>query len=531
MLTMVVVLTVTVGASRKINRLEAKLESCVADQRVNSIRGKNAKETFFDGFDQSWIKLLPPEEQIQFYRAANQLVGGESIRDFMVRVAPHEPPPAHLQPILDVIEYARLKPIRIVFDMGPGHAKTTALLRSIAWWLSPDKSPGDLCAYITYSDAQARTKSRICKETLEAAGSTLSQDVNAASFWLTPQGGGLIAAGAQGAITGKRVPGLAIYDDPYKEMRDARSQAINNAVIERFKAVAFTRLQGGSIIVLHTRWHVDDLIGFIDKNLKWDKISIPSVCDVVPDILGRKLGEVAWPEKYPYEICSDKDICGHDGHLAEIKKTLGDHIFNAMYQGKPRPEGTQVFKEPSRFSLKDFKWEGKRGCISIDPAATAKTSADWSVLMTVATEGFGINTRMWIVDVVRQQIEIPKLVEMARQLQYRRKLMIVCEAVSGFKAVPQSLRAIDPKLRVLDITDTARDKYTRAMALAAAWNDGRVMVPMDAPWAEVLIDEFQRFTGNNDTHDDQVDAGAHAWNSLYRGVPKITESDYASGGV
>ena len=487
--------------------------------------------SIFEGFDPSWVSLLEPDEQIAFYKAANQLVGGESIRDYVTRVVPSEPPPRHLDPILDVIEYARLKPLRIVFDMGPGHAKTTALLRGTAWWLSPERSPADLCAYITYSDTQARKKSKICQETLEAGGSSLHPDAKAAGFWMTPQGGGLIAAGAQGGVTGNRVPGLIIYDDPYKEMKDARSQAINSAIIERFKTVAFTRLQGGSIIVLHTRWHVDDLIGYIDKNLKWDKISIPSICDVQPDILGRKIGEVAWPEKYPYEICSDKDICGHDGHLAEIKATLGDHIFNAMHQGKPRPEGTQVFHEPSRFTLKDFKWDGKRGCIAIDPAATAKTSADWSVIMTVATEGYGIDTKMWILDVVRRQIEIPQLVKLAREIQYKTRLMIVCEAVAGFKAVPQSLRAIDPKLRVLDLDTAGRDKYLRAQAVAAAWNAGRVLVPIDAPWAEVMIDEFQRFTGTNDTHDDQVDAGAHAWNTLYRAKPKITQDDYAAGGV
>lgn len=485
----------------------------------------------FEDFNPEWVSLLPSEEQLQFYKSVNQLVGGESIRDFITRVAPHEPPPKHLQPILDVIEYARVKPVRIVFDMGPGHAKTTALLRSVAWWLTPDHSPGDLCAYITYSDTQARTKSRIAKETLEAAGSALHPDVNSAGFWLTPQGGGLIAAGAQGAVTGKRVPGLIIYDDPYKEMKEARSQAINSSIIERFKTVAFTRLQGGSIIVLHTRWHVDDLIGHIVKNYKWDQISIPSVCDTQPDILGRKLGEVAWPEKYPYEICSDKDICGHDGHLAEIKATLGDHIFNAMYQGKPRPEGTQVFHEPARFTLKDFKWEGKRGCIAIDPAATAKTSADWSVLLTLAMEGYGAQAKMWIIDCVRRQIEIPDLVKLARQLQLRHKLMIACEAIGGFKAVPQSLRAIDPSLRVVDITTGARDKYTRAMPMAGAWNDGRVLVPVDAPWADALITEYTRFTGNNDSEDDQVDAGAHGWNILYRATPKRTQDDYVNSGM
>src|SRR5580692_8061931 len=136
-----------------------------------------------------------------------------------------------------------------------------------------------------------------------------------------------------------RIPGLAIVDDPYKDEFEARSAAINNQVKERFKAIAFTRLQGGSVIVLHTRWAEDDLIGWLTRELKWDYVNIATVCDDErDDSLGRTLGEPAWPEKYPYEICSGP--CGHDGHLKEIRATIGEHLWAAMYQGRPRPLGT-----------------------------------------------------------------------------------------------------------------------------------------------------------------------------------------------
>lgn len=501
-------------------------------------------------FDPEAFALLSQHEQDLFTQSITQLVGGETLREFVERVAPHEPPPKHLQPIIDVIEYARIKPVRAVFDLGPGHAKTTMLLRAIAWWLSPTQSPADLCTYVTYSDSQARTKSRICKETLELSGSTLNADATAAGFWLTPQGGGLLAKGARGGITGKRVPGLAIYDDPYKDMQEARSGSVNSMIIERFKAVVFTRLQGGSVLVMHTRWAVNDLIGYILKTLKWDHIGIPCVCDMVDpvtgvDLIGRKIGEVAWPEKYPYELCTNPDgtpkMCGHDGHLAEIRATVGEHIFAAMYQGQPRAEGTQVFHEPARFRLRDkldpetgevldranWTWNGKRGVIAIDPAATAKTSADHSVMLVCAIEGYGAQSVMYVVDRVRIQEEIPNVVKIARKLQAKYRLLVACEAVAGFKAVPQSLRAMDPTLRVIDITTGGRDKFTRAQSLAAAWNAGRVLIPVDAPWADHLISEFTSFTGSNDDEDDQVDAGAHAWNTLYRERKAIQYSDYA----
>lgn len=498
------------------------------------------------GVDSDLISLLSPEEQLEFHRAAATLVGAESLREFVERIAPHEPVPHHLEPLVDVIQYSRLRPVRVCVDIAPGHAKTTMIMRAIAWWLSPGQSPGDLCGYVSYSDGQARDKSRVAKEAIVAGGSKLMTDKKSDSFWMTPQGGGLKAAGSQGGLTGKRIPGLLAYDDPYKNMQEARSQTINSQIIERFRAVAFTRLQGGSIIVVHTRWSIDDLIGWILKNHRWDSISIPAVCvDAGTDMLGREKGDVAWPEKYPYELCLERDgvtpkICGHDGHLREIEETLGDHIFQAMYGGNPRPEGTRVFREPARYRLYDcqrtgarseFAWTGKRGVIAIDPAATEKTSADWSVLLVMASEGFGIRTRIWIVDCVRRQVEIPALVQTAYEMQVRYRLMVACEAVAGFKAVPQSLRAINPRLRVLDVEVGGRDKFTRAQPLAAAWNAGRVLVPIDAPWADKLIDEFTRFTGARNGVDDQVDAGSNGFNVLYRPAPKATEADYASGGM
>lgn len=476
-------------------------------------------------YDPRLLNYMTDEELLQFESDMEALVGGERLEDMISRVWPHEPPPRHVMPIIEVMEQARVTPIRLCISVGPGHAKTTTLLRSLVWWLS--KSPADACAYITYSGGQAHDKSRVAREFAEEAGIQLAND--ATGHWITEYGGGLLAAGAKGKLTGQRIPGLLIVDDPYKDEFEARSATINNSVKERFKAIAFTRLQGGSIIVLHTRWAEDDLIGWLTRDLKWDCINIATVCDTLPDVLGRKMDEPAWPERYPLAICDRP--CGHDGHLAEIRATIGEHLWASMYQGRPRPLGTTIFHEPSRFQLAGFSRDKMRGAIIIDPAATAKTTADWSVIMVCVMLGLGIESRMWIIHVERMQCEIPDLVKRARVVQKTFGMMIGCEAIGGFKAVPQSLRAIDPKLRVIDITTGSKDKFTRAIPLSAAWNQERVLVPEDAYWADALIDEFKRFTGNGDRHDDQVDAAAHGWNLLYREKPRITQEDYAEGGM
>lgn len=475
-----------------------------------------------DDFDP---EALTEDEQTELAELLEANLGGESLADWITRVFPHEPPQPHLMPIIEAIEKARARPIRICLSMPPGHSKTTTLLRAMVWWLL--KSPADTCAYLSYNNAQARSKSRIARDIALDVGIKLAGSSKSLSEWRTVEGGGMLAAGARGKLQGQRVPGLVVIDDPYKDAKDAMSAVIREDVFTQVKAVAFTRLQGGSIIVLHTRWHEDDLIGRILRELGWMLINVPAVAENDNDIVGRKEGEAAWPSEYPVEECTG--ACGHSGHLNELKRTLGEYLWWALYMGKPRPKGKAVFHEPARFELKNFKWDGKRGVIAIDPAATAKTSSDWSVLLVCAMEGFGPQSKMYLVDRVRVQVEIPDLVtKHARPMQLRFRLLIACEAVGGFKAVPQSLRAIDPgvdedgkrqgKLRVLDI-DTTVDKFLRAQAYAAAWNDSRVMVPTDVHWADEFIREHRIFTGVNDPEDDQVDAGAHGWNTLYRESP------------
>jgi len=473
------------------------------------------------------LELLTEDEQRELLEGLQALVGGETPDQFIRRLWYWEPPPEHVRPLLDVMQQARLRQLRICLSMPPGHAKTTMLLRCLVWWLS--LSPSDLCAYVSYNERQALKKSRVCRAMALKAGLMVTRDNKAMSEWHLHQGGGLLAGGARSGLTGNRVPGLLVYDDPYKDHKDANSPTIRETVQENFKTVAFTRLQGGSIIVLHTRWHEDDLIGWLLKEHKWDHINVPAISqEGIKDALGRRPGVPAWPDKYPIEICTKP--CGHDGHLAEIRTTIGEHWWNGMYEGVPPRIGTSVFHEPVTYrKATEFRWAGKRGCISVDPAATASTKADWSIIMVLAMEGYGIDTRMWIYECIRLQVEIPQLVRQIRSVQQRYNLLVVCEAVAGFKSVPQMLRDQDPELRVVECDHGGKDKFTRSQPVASAWNGGRVLVPNDpqcAEWVNPMVRVFRAFTGLNDLHDDDVDAAAHGWNKMYRAKPPLTQGSY-----
>ncbi len=60
-------------------------------------------------------------------------------------------------------------------------------------------------------------------------------------------------------------------------------------------------MPGGRIVVIQTRWHEDDLSGFLlrEDPDNWHEIRLPAICDDLDDPLGRAIGEPLWPERYP----------------------------------------------------------------------------------------------------------------------------------------------------------------------------------------------------------------------------------------
>jgi predicted phage terminase large subunit-like protein len=162
--------------------------------------------------------------------------------------------------------------------------------------------------------------------------------------------------------------------------------------------------------------------------------------------------------------------------------------------------------------------------IGADPAASEKTTADHTAAVAMAVQGPFDNPTIYILDVYREQVEVPK---QARDLlafqrrNYGAKLWV--EAVAGFKAVPQLLRDLAKGVLVGEINPRG-DKKQRAERFASAWNDGRVLLPktdphlpgatVAPPWVGPYVNEVMRFTGKAGAEDDQVDASANAFNEI-----------------
>jgi predicted phage terminase large subunit-like protein len=222
-----------------------------------------------------------------------------------------------------------------------------------AYWVS--RYPHRFCAIASYSAELAYAHSREARHFYRSCGHPLSKDSTAVGNWLTPQRGGCIAAGVRGPFTGKGYA-LGVIDDPYKGPEDAGSAAQRQKLIEWFQSVWLTRAEpgvsgtaGAAQVVVLTRWHQDDLIGWLleqeagEAPQHWHvlnlpalaepretRLSFPPTCSVEPE--WREAGVPLCPERFPL------------AELEQIRIRAGRYWWEALYQQRPSPAEGLLFR-------------------------------------------------------------------------------------------------------------------------------------------------------------------------------------------
>src|SRR5207244_5324457 len=85
---------------------------------------------------------------------------------------------------------------------------------------------------------------------------------------------------------------LIVIDDPIRDAAEARSETVRRGILDWYRQVVLTRQQpGAAVVLIQTRWHLDDLTGFLlreQTNNEWRLLSFPAF-----DGEGRAL----WPER------------------------------------------------------------------------------------------------------------------------------------------------------------------------------------------------------------------------------------------
>lgn len=425
--------------------------------------------------------------------------GGQQLAGFhgwVPRLGSRYQAPRHLAPLVEALEQSLHQEVRRTAHAPPRHGKTDTVLAFLAYalLLQPHRTHG----YITYAAELAKSKSAKARNWAISQGLNLASGSRRLNEWRTPEGGGLIAGGAGGPLTGQGIDGILVVDDPYKDRVQAESAAYKARIVDWWNDVAETRLEpGSSAFVFHTRWTNDDLIGRIhdgESASEWKHIHMPAIS---PE------GLALWPERWPVAALEKK------------RKAVGEYTWASLFQGEPRARGTNVFGPVHYYEALPDRF---RVGIGVDLAYSRRTAADYSIAVVMAVaDGPDGEPIFFILDVVRVQLRAP---------EFAVRLAALAEAYPGapmvWFAAGTELGSADFLIQAglpLDVRPASEDKLLRAQHVAASWNAKRVFLPPRAPWAHDLIVEVRAFTGVRDQHDDQVDALAAAHAAL------VTASD------
>jgi len=229
---------------------------------------------------------------------------------------------------------------------------------------------------------------------------SLKSDEQSKAKWKTNKGGSYISVGIGGAITGRGAD-LLVIDDPIKNREEANSKLIRDKHWNWFTSTAYTRLQpNGKVVIVLTRWHLDDLAGRIMKNPEFASmlkiIKFPAIA--IEDEQYRKKGEVLWPTRYSLE------------EVESIKRGIGVYDFSSLYQQSPILSENQEFKQ-SWFRYRDYEEVSRlntRNFLTIDTAVSEKDSADYTGIVS----NFVDIQNKWNIKIKRVRINPKELIDL-----------------------------------------------------------------------------------------------------------------------
>lgn len=411
--------------------------------------------------------------------------------------------PLHLQVLNDALmDVAAGDCQRLAIFMPPRHVKSTMASRNFpAWYLGRFAKRRLLLT--SYEAEFAATWGGKARAILEAYGPSvfgveMKGDQRARNSWQLTNGSEMMTAGVGGSLTG-RGANVLIIDDPVKNETQAFSALYRERMWDWYQSTAYTRLEpGGSVILIQTRWHEDDLAGRIlgsakETGEKWRVLSFPALARE-DDALGRKPGEALWPGRYNAEA------------LEAIRKTVGTYWWNALYQQEPSlPEGNL------------FKREWWKFWTELPPFDEVIQS--WDLTFDATVDGSFVVGQVWgkrqkdryLLDQVRGRWSFTQTIDAAKQLTAKwpeARTKLVEKKANGAAMIDTLKSSVGGFVPV----EPDGSKEARAAACTPDVEGGNVYLPDPSrpgyEWVRGFIGEWSAFPrGEND---DQVDAGTQA---------------------
>jgi predicted phage terminase large subunit-like protein len=390
----------------------------------------------------------------------------------------------------------------LMVTMPPRHSKSTfTTIEAPAYAMANDPF-----TYIMTTSYNAELATDFGREVRNAVNSpdyklafpdtSLAKDSQASNVWRTSAGGAYYGMGLGGSTSG-RPANILIVDDPYKNREDAESPSTRRKVWSYYQSALVNRLQPThdgrppKQIVIHTRWHPDDLIGTLMrgedfKEGRWYHVDFKGI---TTDSSGQE--QALWPERFPLDF------------LHRLKR-LNPREFEALYQQSPFIEGGNIIKEqwwqyyptelvPDRFATI---------IIPVDTAFKKGAGNDYTVAMPMGLTPEG---DIFVLGVIRDRYNFPELKQRLIQLnnEYRGKGLraTYIEDLASGQSLIQELKSTSG-IAVIPYR-AGKDKESRVHAITPIIQGGRVFLPEKAPWLDDFLRECEQFPFGS--FDDQID--------------------------
>ena len=427
-----------------------------------------------------------------------------SFREFVSKYFPSYRWYKHCEVLVNVLQRiadGELK--RVMVFMPPRHGKSQLVSRMFPayfLYLYPEKFVG----VTAFGSDLVYGFSRLAREFFLNSGGDLKKDSKSVKHWETVHGGGMWAAGVGGPITGKGFH-LGIIDDPIKNAEDAFSEKIRSKQKDWYNSTFYTREEDeGAILVTLTRWHEDDLAGYlldeekkadIDEQERWhilnfeaikeeDAQEFPQTCTLEPD----------W--RCPGEALERFSIT----KLKRIRKK-SEYFWNALYQQRPYSLDGGIFKKdywqyyqdlPEYFDIIVQSWD------------CAFKDTDNSSFVVGQVWGM-VGADFYLLDQVREKLDIIGTIAAIREISQRWdcSATLIEDKANGPAVISMLSREIPGIIPI----QPQGGKIVRATAVAPYFAAGNVWVPNNS-WIGEYKTEFMRFP--NSANSDQVDSTSQA---------------------
>ncbi len=275
--------------------------------------------------------------------------------------------------ILDMFAQGKIK--KLIISVPPQHGKSEGSTRKLPAYLIGD-NPDKNIAIGSYNDTFAKKFNRQIKKIIHSDAykdifdielpSIKDVEINTASeFEILNRKGSIKTVGRGGGITGNKVD-IMIMDDVFKSYKEGNSPIIRQEVKDWYRDDVRSRYHNDTQeIIVFTRWHEDDLIGYISEIEKvvepktwedlenipsdtWVKLNFEAIKESeYTDLDPRCKGDVLWSERHSYKKLMDT-------------KRLDPERFGSLYQGDPIPKEGMMWDVQAFKTYKSIPTNGKR---------------------------------------------------------------------------------------------------------------------------------------------------------------------------